>query len=122
MVSVGFEPVGRWFEVYLRRRIHTQSISLSSEPKGDGDDSYDDIDEIDDDGDDELTEDDKTFLLSLDSNEWKKQDHYRVLGIKDRFCATEDEIKLACEWFVIVFIFVKWYLMLSQKFDRLNRS
>ena len=97
LVSVGYEPVGRWFEAYLRRKINTKSISLSSGSIGDDVGFDDNEDDIDDNGDDELSEDEKTFLISLDSNEWRKQDHYRVLGVKDRYLATDDDIKKACE-------------------------
>ena len=93
LIAVGFEPVGRWFEAYLRRKQHATSVSLRS--SGDDFDNLDD--DIGDEDDNELSEDEKAFLISLDSNEWKKQDHYRVLGIVDRFSATEDEIKKACE-------------------------
>lgn len=41
-------------------------------------------------------EDDVTFLRSLDPRNWKRQDHYAVLGIKClRFSATDDDIKRA---------------------------
>lgn len=41
-------------------------------------------------------EDDVDYLRSLDPKEWKKQDHYRVLGIKNlRSEASEDVIKTA---------------------------
>lgn len=41
-------------------------------------------------------EDDVDYLRSLDPKEWKKQDHYRVLGIKTlRSDASEDVIKTA---------------------------
>ena len=89
MVNVGFEPVGRWFEAYLRRRKHEKSTSLNSESK--------EVDaEFDEGSEEELSDDEKAFLLSLDSKEWKKQDHYRVLGVKNRYAATEDDIKKAC--------------------------
>lgn len=43
-------------------------------------------------------EDDILYLRSLDPKEWKEQDHYAVLGIKDlRHRATEDVIKRACK-------------------------
>lgn len=42
-------------------------------------------------------EDDLEYLRSLDPRDWKDQDHYAVLGIKDlRHRATEDLIKRAC--------------------------
>lgn len=41
-------------------------------------------------------EDDVEYLRSLDPKEWKKQDHYAVLGIKKlRYEATDDDIKRA---------------------------
>lgn len=43
-------------------------------------------------------EDDIVYLRSLDPKEWKEQDHYAVLGIKDlRIRATEDVLKRACK-------------------------
>ncbi|CAH2041963.1 unnamed protein product, partial [Iphiclides podalirius] len=43
-----------------------------------------------------IFEDDVEYLRSLDPKEWKKQDHYAVLGMKDlRYKATEDDIKRA---------------------------
>lgn len=43
-------------------------------------------------------EDDLDYLRSLDPRDWKEQDHYAVLGIKDlRHRATEDLIKRACK-------------------------
>lgn len=48
-------------------------------------------------------EDDILYLRSLDPKEWKEQDHYAVLGIKDlRHRATEDVIKRACKFEPIV--------------------
>lgn len=45
---------------------------------------------------DVIFEDDVKYLRSLDPKEWKKQDHYRVLGIINlRFDASEDIIKTA---------------------------
>lgn len=41
-------------------------------------------------------EDDVEYLRSLDPKEWKNQDHYAVLGIKNlRYKATDDDIKRA---------------------------
>lgn len=43
-----------------------------------------------------IFEDDVEYLRSLDPKEWKKQDHYAVLGMKDlRYKASEDDIKRA---------------------------
>lgn len=44
-------------------------------------------------------EDDILYLRSLDPKDWKEQDHYAVLGIKDlRYKANEDVIKRACKF------------------------
>ncbi|XP_068620108.1 dnaJ homolog subfamily C member 2 [Battus philenor] len=43
-----------------------------------------------------IFEDDVDYLRSLDPKDWKRQDHYAVLGMKDlRYKATEDDIKRA---------------------------
>lgn len=43
--------------------------------------------------------DDILYLRSLDPKEWKEQDHYAVLGIKElRHRASEDVIKRACKF------------------------
>lgn len=43
-----------------------------------------------------VEEDDVNYLRSLDPKEWKKQDHYRVLGLDHlRFQATESDVKKA---------------------------
>lgn len=43
--------------------------------------------------------DEEAYLKSLDPREWKKQDHYAVLGLRNkRIRATEDEIRRACKW------------------------
>ena len=47
-------------------------------------------------------EDDLLYLRSLDPKEWKEQDHYAVLGIKNlRHRANEDVIKRACKFLYI---------------------
>ena len=64
LVPVPYEPVGRWLEACLRRQRHEKSTSISaegSEAAVDDSDSSEDV----------LTEDEKGFLLSLDSKEWK---------------------------------------------------
>ena len=77
----------------MRRQKREKSASISSNPSDDSEQINDD-DDVDN---FQLTEDERAFLLSLDSKEWKKQDHYRVLRVKDRFAATEEAIKKACE-------------------------
>lgn len=45
---------------------------------------------------DVVFENDVEYLRSLDPKDWKKQDHYKVLGVKDlRYKATDDIIKTA---------------------------
>lgn len=81
------EAVGRWFEVYQqklygRQSFHSQSAASSSSES----------EEEEEDG----CEDDQALLLGLDPKEWKKQDHYAVLGLaKLRYKATEEQIKRA---------------------------
>eukprot|EP00794_Sanderia_malayensis_P006191 gene6191-6906_t len=89
LVSVGFEPVGRWFEACVRRQRHGKTLSVSAETCEDLAEEEDDCNEV------KLTRDDMSFMLSLNSKECKKQDHYRVLGIKTRFTATDEDIKKA---------------------------
>lgn len=44
-----------------------------------------------------IESDDETYLLSLDPRNWKSQDHYAVLGLKNkRYLATTEEIRKAC--------------------------
>ena len=92
--SIDFEPVGRWFEACMRRQRHGKSMSFSS-------DTADDTTEEEDGSSTALTRDDKVFILSLNVKDYKKQDHYRVLEIKARFTASDDDIKKACKIFII---------------------
>ncbi|KAL4217072.1 DnaJ (Hsp40) [Mactra antiquata] len=81
------EPVGRWFEALCLRRRHKHSLSQHSLSSSSSSESEDDEEDI--------VEDD-SLLLSLDPKEWKKQDHYAVLGLeKLRFKATDAQIKKA---------------------------
>ncbi|GFS13489.1 DnaJ homolog subfamily C member 2-like [Elysia marginata] len=92
LLSLDFEPVGRWFEAH-HRRAHSQhshshhsigGVSSSSES------------EEEEEEEDQFDEEDETLLLRLDPREWKKQDHYVVLGLsKLRHRASEDQIKRA---------------------------
>jgi hypothetical protein len=53
-------------------------------------------------------EDDLEYLRSLDPRDWKDQDHYAVLGMKNlRHRATEDIIKRACIYY-IYYIYMKY--------------
>lgn len=85
--SLRIEPVGRWYEAYVRRqqhgfRSHHSSSGSSSSSASEGSLSSD--------------EEDEDFLLTLDPSEWKKQDHYKVLGLGNlRHKATFQDIKKA---------------------------
>ncbi|KAK7102753.1 dnaJ homolog subfamily C member 2-like [Littorina saxatilis] len=80
------ETTGRWFCAYQQRVHGSQSMkSLSSSSE-----------EEEEEEEDEECEDDQALLLGLDPKEWKKQDHYAVLGLsKTRYKATDDQIKRA---------------------------
>ncbi|VEL09486.1 unnamed protein product [Protopolystoma xenopodis] len=42
--------------------------------------------------------DDESYLRSLNPKNWKQQDHYAVLGLKNlRYSATADQIRKACK-------------------------
>ncbi|KLO15514.1 DnaJ-domain-containing protein [Schizopora paradoxa] len=90
-------PVGPAYLAHVRRSVHNHSFEdhdrhLEEERKrheelhGSGEE--DDLGV----GDEEETPD----LLALDPKEWKKQDHYAVMGLSHlRYKATEDQIKIA---------------------------
>lgn len=89
LVSITYEPVGRWLEAYLKRQRSEKSVSIT-EDRG--------VEEfvLDEENEAELSTDEIAFLLSLDPAEWKKQDHYRVLGLTNlRSKATDEDIKQA---------------------------
>ncbi|KAA0720817.1 DnaJ -like protein subfamily C member 2 [Triplophysa tibetana] len=87
-VQIQVEPVGRWFEAFLRRRSRNVSASfqeleeeeeLSEEEEGE-----------------ELKLEEYPLLKKLDPKDWKNQDHYAVLGLVNvRFRATQKQIKAA---------------------------
>ena len=54
-------------------------------------------------------EDDLDYLHSLDPKEWKDQDHYAVLGLKNkRYRASDDDIKRAYKKKVHSFLSAGW--------------
>uniref|UniRef100_A0A2C9LJJ1 Uncharacterized protein n=1 Tax=Biomphalaria glabrata TaxID=6526 RepID=A0A2C9LJJ1_BIOGL len=89
LLSLDYEPVGRWFEAHHRRAhsLHSHSHhSLDSSSS----ESEEEAEE------DQFDDEDESLLLRLDPKEWKKQDHYAVLGLsKLRYRASEDQIKRA---------------------------
>ncbi|KAI0640449.1 DnaJ domain-containing protein [Trametes meyenii] len=92
-------PAGQAYLAHVRRAVHNLSFEehdkhTEEERKrlealnGTGASSEDDLGV----GDEEEPED----LLQLDPKEWKKQDHYAVLGLSHlRYKATDDQIKIA---------------------------
>jgi len=87
--TIQFEPVGRWFEAYCTRRQSKRSLSHGYQLTSSSEDDDDGVDEFDD-------EEDSGVMKSLDPKNWKKQDHYAVLGLsKLRNKATDDQIKRA---------------------------
>ncbi|TBU36733.1 hypothetical protein BD309DRAFT_995472 [Dichomitus squalens] len=92
-------PVGEAYLAHVRRAVHKLTFEehdkhTEEERKrlealnGAGASVEDDLGV----GDEEETED----LLLLDAKEWKKQDHYAVLGLSHlRYRATEEQIKIA---------------------------
>lgn len=86
---VVYVPFEAWLKSVLEGRHGRVDISLDYYNKVDSDDEED--------FSNYKFEDDILYLRSLDPKEWKEQDHYAVLGIKDlRHRATEDVIKKAC--------------------------
>ncbi|XP_051976823.1 dnaJ homolog subfamily C member 2-like [Xyrauchen texanus] len=87
-VPVQIEPVGRWFEAFLKRRSRNVSAAfqeleeeeeLSEEEEGE-----------------ELQLEEYPMLKTLDPKDWKNQDHYAVLGLAHvRYKATQKQIKSA---------------------------
>ncbi|KAF9807931.1 hypothetical protein IEO21_08005 [Rhodonia placenta] len=92
-------PAGPAYLAYVKRTVHNLTFEehdkhTEDERKrlealaGAGGQGEDDLGV----GDEEETED----LLTLDPKEWKKQDHYQVLGISHlRYRATDEQIKIA---------------------------
>lgn len=90
-------PVGPAYLAHVRRKVHDLTFEAHDKHEeernrlANGSSS----EEITDDlgvGDEEEDED----LLTLDPKEWKKQDHYAVLGLSHlRYKATNDQIKIA---------------------------
>ncbi|CAB4005179.1 dnaJ homolog subfamily C member 2 isoform X1 [Paramuricea clavata] len=86
------EPVGRWFEAYVSRSRKNVSLS-NSEPDERSEENNEDKKESSSSSSDS---EDERYLLTLDPKEWKDQDHYKIIGLKNRrYRATEDDIKRA---------------------------
>ncbi|XP_068611119.1 dnaJ homolog subfamily C member 2 [Brachionichthys hirsutus] len=87
-VRVQVEPVGRWFEAYVKRRSRTTSASFQE---------LEDEEESEEESEDEeLQLEEYPMLRTLDPKDWKNQDHYAVLGLAHlRYKATQKQIKVA---------------------------
>uniref|UniRef100_A0A8C5QT91 DnaJ homolog subfamily C member 2 n=1 Tax=Leptobrachium leishanense TaxID=445787 RepID=A0A8C5QT91_9ANUR len=82
------EPVGRWFEAFIKRR--NRSVSASFQELEDEKESSDESE------DEEFQLEEFARLKTLDPKDWKNQDHYAVLGLKNlRYKATQKQIKAA---------------------------
>uniref|UniRef100_A0A8C2B9U1 DnaJ homolog subfamily C member 2 n=1 Tax=Cyprinus carpio TaxID=7962 RepID=A0A8C2B9U1_CYPCA len=87
-VQVQFEPVGRWFEAFLKRRSRNVSASFQE---------LEEEEELsEEEEDEELQLEEYPMLKTLDPKDWKNQDHYAVLGLaRVRYKATQKQIKAA---------------------------
>ncbi|XP_018415935.1 PREDICTED: dnaJ homolog subfamily C member 2 [Nanorana parkeri] len=82
------EPVGRWFEAFIKRR--TRNVSASFQELEDEKESSEESE------DEEFQLEEFALLKSLDPKDWKNQDHYAVLGLTNlRYKATQKQIKAA---------------------------
>ncbi|XP_068443131.1 dnaJ homolog subfamily C member 2 [Clinocottus analis] len=87
-LQIEVEPVGRWFEAYLKRRNRTASASFQElEEEQESSEESDD---------EEFQLQEYAMLRTLDPKDWKNQDHYAVLGLPHlRYKATQKQIKAA---------------------------
>ncbi|NXR99884.1 DNJC2 protein, partial [Oxylabes madagascariensis] len=82
------EPVGRWFEAFIKRRNINVSASFQE--------LEDEKELSEESGDEELQLEEYPMLKTLDPKDWKNQDHYAVLGLGNiRYRATQKQIKAA---------------------------
>ncbi|XP_075713433.1 dnaJ homolog subfamily C member 2 isoform X2 [Rhinoderma darwinii] len=82
------EPVGRWFEAFIKRRNRNVSASFQE--------LEDEKETSEESEDEEFQLEEFALLKTLDPKDWKNQDHYAVLGLKSlRYKATQKQIKAA---------------------------
>lgn len=88
------EPVGRWFEAFVKRRNRNASTSFQE---------LEDKKELSEESEDEeLQLEEFPMLKTLDPKDWKNQDHYAVLGLGHvRYKATQRQIKAAHKTMVL---------------------
>ncbi|XP_049423333.1 dnaJ homolog subfamily C member 2 [Epinephelus fuscoguttatus] len=93
-VQIQVEPVGRWFEAYVKRRNRNPSASFQ-ELEEEEESSEESEDE-------EFQLEEYPMLRTLDPKDWKNQDHYAVLGLPHlRYKATQKQIKAAHKLIVL---------------------
>ncbi|XP_023134209.2 dnaJ homolog subfamily C member 2 [Amphiprion ocellaris] len=93
-VQVQVEPVGRWFEAYVKRR--NRNASASFQELEEEEESSEESD------DEEFQLEEYSVLRTLDPKDWKNQDHYAVLGLPHlRYKATQKQIKAAHKLIVL---------------------
>ncbi|XP_063049153.1 dnaJ homolog subfamily C member 2 [Engraulis encrasicolus] len=87
-IQIQVEPVGRWFEAFLKRRTRNVSASFQE---------LEEEEELSEESDDEEFQlEEYPLLKTLDPKDWKNQDHYAVLGLVNlRYRATQKQIKAA---------------------------
>lgn len=92
--QVQVEPVGRWFETYIRRR--NRNVSSSFQELEEEEESSEES------ADEEFQLEEYSMLRKLDPKDWKNQDHYAVLGLPHlRYKATQKQIKAAHKLIVL---------------------
>jgi len=95
LIQIPVEPVGKVFheyESFMKHRVHRVAVSDSDNSDDSKSSSTNEI----------PIEIDVKFLKSLDHRDWKKHDHYKVLGLHRYRCdATDKDIKRAYQQFML---------------------
>lgn len=90
-VSRTLEPVGQYFLAHARRKRHGRTFSEDERIQAEQN-----VKKVESVEDEEEDEPETAEILKSDPKDWKKQDHYAVLGLsKYRYKATDAQIKKA---------------------------
>ena len=90
-VSRQLEPVGQYFLAHARRKRHGRTFSEDERIQAEQN-----VKQVESVEDEEEDEPESAELLKSDPKDWKKQDHYAVLGLsKYRYKANDAQIKKA---------------------------
>lgn len=90
-VSRQLEPVGQYFLAHARRKRHGRTFS--EDERIQAEQNVKQVEAVEDEEEDEP---ESAELLKSDPKDWKKQDHYEVLGLsKYRYKANDAQIKKA---------------------------